>query len=297
VARTLEYAYNDWSLLQLAKKLGRPQEELAILEARCQNYRNVFDIETGLMRGRNADGTFQVPFNPYKWGDAFTEGNSWHYTFSVFHDIQGLIDIMGGDKQFIALLDSVFIVPPIYDDSYYGYRIHEILEMQVMNMGNYAHGNQPIQHMIYLYNYAGQPWKAQQHVRSVMNRLYTPAPDGYCGDEDNGQTSAWYILSALGFYSVCPGSDEYVLGAPLFKKATLHLENGNRLVLSAPDNSDENIYIGAMRINGKKYSHNFLKYHDLIKGGHIKFDMVAQPNYSRGIHKENRPYSYSNSSN
>lgn len=297
VARTLEYAYNDWSLLQLAKKLGRPREELAILEARCQNYRNVFDTETGLMRGRNADGTFQVPFNPYKWGDAFTEGNSWHYTFSVFHDIQGLIDIMGGDKQFVALLDSVFIVPPIYDDSYYGYRIHEILEMQVMNMGNYAHGNQPIQHMIYLYNYAGQPWKAQQHVRSVMNRLYTPAPDGYCGDEDNGQTSAWYVLSALGFYSVCPGSDEYVLGVPLFKKATLHLENGNRLVLSAPDNSHENMYIGEMRINGKKYSHNFLKYHDLIKGGHIKFDMVAQPNYGRGIHKEDRPYSYSNSSN
>ena len=274
VARTLEYAYNDWCLLQLAKKLERPREELAVLEARCQNYRNVFDPETGLMRGRNADGTFQSPFNPYKWGDAFTEGNSWHYTFSVFHDIQGLIDLMGGDNRFVALLDSVFVVPPVYDDSYYGYRIHEILEMQVMNMGNYAHGNQPIQHMIYLYNYAGQPWKAQQHVRNVMNRLYTPAPDGYCGDEDNGQTSAWYVLSALGFYSVCPGSDEYVLGAPLFKKATLHLENGKRLVFS-PNNSDKNIYIIKMRLNGKEVFAQFSYLSGFNKGGRIKFDMAA----------------------
>ena len=141
------------------------------------------------MRGKNEDGTFQSPFSPLKWGDAFTEGNSWHYSWSVFHDPQGLIDLMGGKDMFITMLDSVFSVPPVFDESYYGQVIHEIREMTIMNMGNYAHGNQPIQHMIYLYNYAGQPWKAQYWLRQVMDRMYTPGPDGYCGNEDNGQTS------------------------------------------------------------------------------------------------------------
>ncbi len=181
------------------------------------NYKNLFDPTHKLMRGKNKDGQFQSPFNPLKWGDAFTEGNSWHYTWSVFHDPQGLIDLMGGNKEFNNMLDSVFSVPPIFDESYYNAVIHEIREMQIMNMGNYAHGNQPIQHMIYLYDYSGEPWKAQKWVREVMDRFYTPAPDGYCGDEDNGQTSAWYVFSALGFYPVCPGSGEYALGTPLFK--------------------------------------------------------------------------------
>lgn len=221
-ARTLEYAYDDWCIYQMAKALNRPKKELKLFADRAMNYKNVFDKESLLMRGRNKDGQFQAPFSPLKWGDAFTEGNSWHYSWSVFHDPQGLIDLMGGEKVFVEMLDSVFIVPPLFDDSYYGQVIHEIREMTVMNMGNYAHGNQPIQHMIYMYNYAGQPWKAQYWLRQVMNRMYTPGPDGYCGDEDNGQTSAWYVFSALGFYPVCPGTDEYVLGAPLFKKATLH---------------------------------------------------------------------------
>ena len=189
VARTLEYAYDDWCILQVARKLNRPQAELDKWAARARNYRNVFDPETRLMRGRLRDGKFQAPFSPYKWGDAFTEGNSWHYTWSVFHDVEGLVDLMGGREQFVQMLDSVFVVPPIYDDSYYGFRIHEITEMQVADMGNYAHGNQPAQHMIYLYDYAGQPRKAQWWVREVMDRLYSAKPDGYCGDEDNGQTS------------------------------------------------------------------------------------------------------------
>ena len=239
VARTLEYAYDDWCIYQMGKKLGRPANELEIFKKRCQNYRNVFDQETKLMRGRNQDGKFQSPFNPLKWGDAFTEGNSWHYTWSVFHDIQGLINLMGGKKTFIAMLDSVFSVPPVFDDSYYGGVIHEIREMEIMNMGNYAHGNQPIQHMIYLYNYAGEPWKAQYWLREVMTRLYFPTPDGYCGDEDNGQTSAWYVFTALGFYPVCPGSNQYVSGAPYFPKATITLENGKHIEIIAPQNSDK----------------------------------------------------------
>ena len=149
-----------------------------------------------LMRGKNEDGTFQSPFNPLKWGDAFTEGNSWHYSWSVFHDPQGLIDLMGGKDSFNRMMDSVFVLPPVFDESYYGSVIHEIREMQIMNMGNYAHGNQPIQHMIYLYNYSSQPWKAQYWLREVMERMYNANPDGYCGDEDNGQTSAWYVFSA-----------------------------------------------------------------------------------------------------
>ena len=294
VARTLEYAYDDWCIMRLAQQLNRPQEEIDLYRERSKNYRFVFDKENNLMRGKNEDGTFQSPFSPYKWGDAFTEGNSWHYTWSVFHDVQGLIDLMGGKENFVSMLDSVFVVPPIYDDSYYGQCIHEIKEMQIMNMGNYAHGNQPIQHMIYLYNYAGQPWKAQYWLREVMDKLYTPYPDGYCGDEDNGQTSAWYIFSALGFYPVCPGSGEYVMGAPLFKKAILTLENGKQIVLNAPDNTNENRYIRSLKMNGKEYNHNWLKHEELMDGAVLDFDMSHMPNTERGINDEDFPYSLTN---
>ena len=221
VARTLEYAYDDWCIAQIAKLLGRPQEETDLHLKRSGNWRNVFDPSARLMRGRNADGSFQEPFSPYKWGDAFTEGNAWHYTWSVFHDIPGLVEAMGGRESFEQMLDSVFKVPPIYDDSYYGYRIHEITEMQVADMGNYAHGNQPSQHMLYLYNWTKHPEKGRMRIREVMDRLYSATPDGYCGDEDNGQTSAWYVFSAMGFYPVCPGSGEYAKGSPLFPKVEI----------------------------------------------------------------------------
>ena len=268
VARTLEYAYNDWCILQLAKKLGRPQEELDKWEARSNNWKNVFDPSHNLMRGRNLDGSFQEPFSPYKWGGAFTEGNAWHYTWSVFHDVDGLAEAMGGYKEFGHMLDSVFVVPPIYDDSYYGYRIHEITEMQVANMGNYAHGNQPAQHMIYLYNWAGQPEKTQKWVREVMDRLYSSTPDGYCGDEDNGQTSAWYVFSALGFYPVCPGSGEYAIGSPLFEKAIVHLENGEHLVINADGTGP---YIESIDLNGKSHDSWFFNHDDLKCGASIDF--------------------------
>ena len=292
-ARTLEYAFNDWCIYQIAKDLGRPKKELDLYAKRAMNYKNLFDKETKLMRGKNKDGNFMAPFSPLKWGDAFTEGNSWHYTWSVFHDPQGLIDLMGGRKEFITMLDSVFAVPPVFDDSYYGQVIHEIREMQIMNMGNYAHGNQPIQHMIYLYNYAGEPWKAQYWLRQVMDRMYTPTPDGYCGDEDNGQTSAWYVFSALGFYPVAPGTTQYVLGAPLFKKATLHFENGKSLVVNAPENSDKNIYIESMSFNGKNYTKNYLEHFELLKGGVLDIKMGDEPNMNRGVSPEDFPYSFS----
>ena len=293
VARSLEYAYDDWCIAQVAAKLGRPAEEQQKWLTRAQNYRNLFDPETRLMRGRNEDGSFQKPFSPYKWGDAYTEGNAWHYTWSVFHDVDGLASLMGGREAFAAMLDSVFVVPPIYDDSYYGKRIHEITEMQVANMGNYAHGNQPAQHMIYLYNYAGQPWKAQWWAREVMDRLYMARPDGYCGDEDNGQTSAWYVFSALGFYPVCPGSDEYILGSPLFRRATIHLENGAEIEIDAPENAPENRYVGAMQLDGKPWEHNFLRWSDLRDGARVRFDMQAEPETGRGTDDGALPYSMS----
>ena len=292
-ARTLEYAYDDWCIYKLAKELKRPKEEIELFAKRSQNYRNIFDKETKLMRGRLKNGEFQKPFSPLKWGDAFTEGNSWHYTWSVFHDPQGLIDLMGGDEEFVEMLDSVFIVPPVFDDSYYGGVIHEIREMTVMNTGNYAHGNQPIQHMIYMYNYAGQPWKAQYWLREVMNRFYSAAPDGYCGDEDNGQTSAWYVFSALGFYPVCPGSDQYVMGAPLFKKATIHLENGKDFVIEAPENSEKNIYIDRLKLNGKTYTRNYITHSDIFNGGKMEAAMTDKPNTKRGTGEKDRPYSFS----
>lgn len=295
VARTLEYAYDDWCIYRLGQQLGKTEDELSPFAKRAVNYKNTFDPEHNLMRGKNKDGNFQSPFNPLKWGDAFTEGNSWHYTWSVFHDPQGLIDLMGGKDNFNQMLDSVFILPPVFDDSYYGGVIHEIREMQIMNMGNYAHGNQPIQHMIYLYNYSGEPWKAQHWVREVMDRMYNPNPDGYCGDEDNGQTSAWYVFSALGFYPVCPGSNEYVLGAPIFKKARLNLENGNSINITAKDNSDTNRYVDKMTVNGREYDLNYLKHNDLMQGVEINYLMSDSPNKSRGIAKESAPYSYSNS--
>ena len=294
-ARTLEYAYDDFTIYQLAKALNRPRGEQKLYAQRSQNYRNLFDPETKLMRGKNMDGSFQKPFNPLKWGDAFTEGNSWHYSWSVFHDIKGLKDLMGGKANFVKMLDSVFIMPPLFDDSYYGGVIHEIREMQIANMGQYAHGNQPIQHMTYLYNYAGEPWKTQYWVREVMNRMYKPTPDGYCGDEDNGQTSAWYVFSALGFYPVCPATDQYVLGTPLFKKATLQLENGKRFVINAPANSELAKYVQTTQLNGKKYENNWIGHFDIEKGGSFNVTMGAAPNKERGTKESSYPYSFSSS--
>ena len=296
-ARTLEYAYDDWCIYQLGKAMGKPEKEIEVYAKRSQNYRNLFNKKYNLMVGKKENGEFSEPFSPFKWGGDFTEGNSLHYTWSVFHDPQGLIDLMGGKNTFNQMLDTVFSLPPIFDDSYYGSTIHEIREMQIMNMGNYAHGNQPIQHMIYLYNYSGVPWKAQYHVRQVMDKMYTPAPDGYCGDEDNGQTSAWYVFSALGFYPVCPGSGQYVLGSPIFPKATIHLENGKKVEISSVNNKKENVYVKALKVNGKNYTRNYLEIDAIRKGMKLNFLMDNTPNSTRGISQSDLPYSFSNHNN
>ena len=292
-ARTLEYAYADFTIAKMAEKLGKKDIAEKYFD-QSMNYKKLFDPSTNLMRGKNKGGDFQTPFNPLKWGDAFTEGNSLHYTWSVFHDIQGLIDLMGGKEIFASKLDEVFAMPPDFDASYYGFTIHEIREMQIVNMGNYAHGNQPIQHMIYLYNYANESYKAQEKVRKVLTELYSATPDGYCGDEDNGQTSAWYVFSSLGFYPVTPAADQYVIGSPLFKKAIINLENGNQFTIQSSNNSKDNFYIQSANLNGKDYNNSYINFDDIQKGGKLKFELSNTPNKNWANQPENVPYSYSN---
>jgi predicted alpha-1,2-mannosidase len=293
VARSLEYAYDDWTIYRLGKALNKPKEEIEVYGQRALNYKNLYNSQRKLMAGRASNGSFSNAFNPADWGRDFTEGNSWHYSWSVFHDPQGLIQLMGGEKEFANMLDSVFIIPGAKGMESRS-MIHEMREMQVMDMGQYAHGNQPIQHMVYLYNYAAQPWKAQYWSREIMDKLYASTPDGYCGDEDNGQTSAWYVFSALGFYPVCPGSNEYVLGSPLFKSVTISLDNGKKIVITADNNSKDNRYVSKMKLNGKKYSKNFVTHDDLMSGAKIKYEMSAVPDTGRGIDKSDLPYSFSN---
>lgn len=270
VARTLEYAYADFCIARMAEKMGKKNIADKYYQQSLR-YKNVFDDQTGWMRGKNADGSFQMPFNPLKWGDAFTEGNSLHYTWSVFHDINGLINLMGGKEKFEKKIDEVFNMPPLYDDSYYGFTIHEIREMQIMDMGNYAHGNQPIQHLIYLYNYAGKPQKAQAKIREVMKKLYASTPDGYCGDEDNGQTSAWYVFSALGFYPVTPASDVYVLGNPIFEEVKLQLPNNKEFIIKNTEKTKGNIFVKDIFVNGKKWESYELPYKIFTENGRLDF--------------------------
>lgn len=293
VARSLEYAYNDWCIYEFGKALGKPEAETAIYATRAMNYKNLFDPSTKLMRGKKADGSFVSDFDPSAWSREYTEGNAWHWSFCVFHDPQGLINLMGGNKSFVSMLDTVFVIP-----SYEGMKsrgmIHEMREMQVMNMGQYAHGNQPIQHMPYLYNYAAEPWKAQYWVRKIMDKLYLPTPDGYCGDEDNGQTSAWYVFSSLGFYPVSPASGEYVIGSPQFDKVTLNLENGKKVNIQAKQQGANQVYVDQLTWNGKPYNHNYIRYKDLLQGAKLDFKMSEEPNKNRGTKKEDAPYSFSN---
>ncbi len=293
VARTLEYAYDDWTIYRLGKALNKPRKEIDVYAKRALNYKNLYYPKRKLMAGRASNGSFSESFKPTDWGRDFTEGNSWHYSWSVFHDPQGLIDLMGGERQFTSMLDSVFIIPGSRGMDSRG-MIHEMREMQVMDMGQYAHGNQPIQHMVYLYNYAGEPWKAQYWAREIMDKLYAATPDGYCGDEDNGQTSAWYVFSALGFYPLCPGSNEYILGSPLFKSVTVRLDNGKEIVIKANGNSRDNRYIREMTLNGKRWTKNYLTHEDLMKGATIDFQMSPVPNKERGTEKTDYPYSFSN---
>ncbi len=292
-ARTLEYAYADFCIYKLAEALGKDKKTLRTYARRALNYRNLYNPEAGLMAGRDSQGNFRPDFDPYAWGGDFTEGCSLHYTWSVFHDPHGLAALMGGYEKFTSALDKVFATPPVFSDDAYGFVIHEMREMQIVDFGQYAHGNQPIQHMIYLYDWAGQPWKTQYWVWQVMDRLYRPTPDGYCGDEDNGQTSAWYVFSALGLYPVCPATSEYAIGSPMFRHVELTIPDGRTTTISAEKNIRENVYIQEAMLNGKKFSRNYLTTYELQSGADIRFIMGAAPQLSCGTDISDAPYSFS----
>jgi predicted alpha-1,2-mannosidase len=293
VSKTLEYSYDDFCIWRMANDMDR-LDDMALYRIKALNYKNVFDSTSNFMRGRYRDGSWLTPFSPIEWGGPYTEGNAWHYTWSVQHDPQGLIDLMGGNDQFVAKLDSLFNIPSEFKVGTYKRVIHEMTEMVLTDMGQYNHGNQPVHHVPYLYSYAGQPWKTQHRVRKILTELYNANVDGYPGDEDNGSLSGWYIFSSLGFFPVCPGSGEYVFGAPLFKKATIQLGNGKNMVIEAPENSSENYYVENVEINGERIERNYLTHNELMNGGKITFDMDNKPNKKRGTDPEDSPFSLTN---
>jgi predicted alpha-1,2-mannosidase len=293
-AWTLEFAYDDFCAYQLAKMTGNKYYE-DVFARQMYNYKNLFDPKTRFMRAKDTKGNWIEPFDPMDWGGPYTEGNAWHWTWSVFHDTQGLINLMGGDKNFTAKIDSVFTEPGTIKVGGYGQVIHEMTEMAEFKMGQFAQGNEPIHHMLYMYNYAGQPWKAQQHLREVMDKMYNATENGYPGDEDEGQMSSWFVLSAAGFYSVCPGTDQYVIGSPLFKKMTITLENGNKLIIEANNNSKQNVYIQSATLNGKPFTHNWISQTEIMNGGTLHFEMGDKPNTNRGLALKDKPFSLSKS--
>lgn len=290
-AKTLEYAYADWCIAHFAENINRTDIAEKYYK-RSQNYKNLYYPEKGFMWAKDAQGKWKDNFDATEWGGPFTEGCSWHWTWSVMHDPEGLSKLLGGHQAMSQRLDSMFRAPNIFNCGTYDFVIHEIAEMVALNMGQYAHGNQPVQHAVYLYNYVGEPWKTQFHVRNILNKLYKPAPDGYCGDEDNGQTSAWYVFSALGFYPLCPGTAEYVMGSPLFNKVILKLPRGKQFVISAENQSYEHYYIKKASLNGEEFTRNYLKHEELINGGELRLAMDSLPNRYRSIQNEDIPYSY-----
>jgi predicted alpha-1,2-mannosidase len=291
VARSLDYAYDDFCIAQVAERLGRP-DQAARLRERAQNYRKLYDPTVGFMRGRNANGSWQEPFDEFRWGSPYVEGGAWQSSWAVQHDPAGLIKLMGGEEAFVAKLDAMLETEPRFEVGVYGFEIHEMTEMACADFGQYAHSNQPVHHALYLYNAAGRPWRTQKEVRRVMDELYTP--DGFAGDEDNGEMSAWYILSALGIFPLCPGHPSWTLGSPLFQRATLRLANGQDLVVEAPGNTPETVFVGRVLLDNEEVSGLSIPHHALLSSRTLRFEMASSPT-ERVVPEEQRPFSYSKS--
>ncbi|MDT4897377.1 MAG: hypothetical protein QOH25_2454 [Acidobacteriota bacterium] len=290
-SKTLEYAYDDWTIAQMARFLGR-MDDYAEFNKRAASFRSIYDAATGFMRARKADGSFNQPFDALhaEYGSDYTEGNAWQYTWYVPQDVQGLINLMGGREKFISKLDTLF---ELKGDAEQFKNVEDIAGL----IGQYAHGNEPSQHIAYLYNYAGAPWKTQARIHQIMTGLFNNTPDGISGNEDCGQMSAWYIFSSMGFYPVCPGSLEYVIGKPGLKKAVINLPNGKIFTIIAHNLSDSNIYIQSATLNGRKYERSYIRHEDIIKGGTLVFEMGDAPNREWASALENAPYSMSNEIN
>lgn len=268
VSKTLEYAYDDWTIAQVAKKIGK-EESYKYFLTRALNYKNVFDSKVNFMRGRDVNGVWNPNFNPmsislFGSGD-FTEGNSWHYSFFVPQDINGLIHLYGGGEAFSKKLDEMFKQEAINDNE----NAHDVTGLK----GQYAHGNEPSHHVIYTYNFAGKPYKTQKLIREVMTEMYSDKPDGYSGNEDCGQMSAWYVFSSMGFYPVNPVGGQYIIGSPIFDEVTIHLSNGKDFIVKTNNNNPTNYYIQSAKLNGEKYEYSYFDYETMMKGGVIEFEM------------------------
>ena len=279
VSKTLEYAYDDWCIAQIAGDLGLEEDYLCYIQ-RAQSYRNLYDPSTGFMRARFNGGWYE-PFDPNEVNFNYTEANAWQYTFYVPQDVAGLIELMGGRESFDRRLDSLFAA----STELTGRGQPDITGL----IGQYAHGNEPSQHMAYLYSYAGKPWKTQKMVRRIMRELYRWEPDGLCGNEDCGQMSAWYVLSALGFYPVTPGTDIYVIGSPLFPRAEIDMGEGKSFVIEARDVSSDNIFIQSAELNGESYTKSYIRHGDIMRGGTLRFEMGPEPNEEWGTGEGNIP--------
>jgi len=291
-SRTMDHAYTDFCVAQVAKGLGRTADADRFY-TRSLNYRNTFDRSTGFARGRRSDGTFDEPFNEFEWGDAYIEGSAWQCTWAVPHDPAGMAEEMGGRDAMLAKLDRMFVLPPTFEVGKYRCEIHEMTEMAAVDFGQYAHSNQPIHHVLYLYTAMGAPSKAQFWVRRVLNELYGSGPtDGFAGDEDNGEMSAWYVLSALGFYPMCPGHPTYALGAPLFEQATVNVGDGKTFVVSGEWNTADTPYASEVRLNGEGITRLFLAQGDIADGGEVTFRMSDQPSVMT-YRPEDLPFSLS----
>lgn len=279
VSKTLEYAYDDWCIAQMAKALGKT-DDYNNYSRRAKSYANLFDPANSLMRPKR-NGRWVVPFDPYSVSGDYTEANSWQYSFFVPHDIKGLMNLLGGESNLNSKLDELFTTEP---------KLTGRTQSDITGMiGQYAHGNEPSHHMAYLYNFVGNAWKTQYRVREIMDKLYNEKPDGICGNDDCGQTSAWYVLSAMGFYPVTPGDTKYIIGSPLFDKITINLENGKKFLITAKNNSTANLYIQSAQFNGKEYPYSFFKSDDLLNGGEVVFNMGPEQNKEWGKGIASRP--------
>ncbi|MDD5362754.1 MAG: GH92 family glycosyl hydrolase [Ignavibacteria bacterium] len=287
-SKTLEYSYDDWAIYSAAKTLGMKNEENDYYK-RSLSYKNIFDASTGFIRAKDSKGEWKSPFAPLSTlNQGYIEGNAWNYSFYVPHDAGGYIKLLGGENAMISKLDSLFTM---YVDDKYFKESEDVTRDGVI--GNYVHGNEPSHHIAYLYAYAGAPWKTQERINLIMNTMYKNGPDGLCGNDDCGQMSAWYIFSALGFYPVCPGTNEYVIGAPQVKKAVIYLENGKKFNVVTDNYSENNIYIKEVSLNGIKLERLFITHEEIMQGGELRFVMSSVPDKERGKNKEYRPYSMS----
>jgi len=281
VSKTLEYAYDDWCIALMADEMGK-KEIAEKYYRRSMNYLNVYDQKTGFARGKKF-GSWVEPFNPNEVNSIFTEANSWQYSFFVPHDISGMVNMMGGEREFSQRLDELFTAP----SSLSGRDQPDITGM----IGQYAHGNEPSHNFAYLYNYVGRAFKTQERVRQIMDELYTSSRDGLCGNEDCGQMSSWYVFSAMGFYPVTPGHDYYTIGTPIFDEVTIHLENGNTFVISAHNTSSDQKFIQSADLNGNSYTKSFLSHESIFQGGELNFEMSSYPNIEWGFSIADRPVS------